>query len=815
MPGFAATGVGMFSTIRFDGVGLARAASTAALCLFLGGSPAAAGQDGSGSLAGTVRDELGGVLPGVAVTVRDAAGGPPRGAVTDAGGAWAIAGLPDGGYEVEAFLPGFLGESASVTVAGGAAALDLTLAIAPLAETVTVTRSDQRLASVPNAVAVVGAEALDFTERKSSLDEALRGIPGLLVQNRRNYGLSGGIGLSIRAPQPRFGLRGLAVIQDGIPITTADGTTEPGNVDLGSVRRIEVIRGPSSVLYGNSAGGVISLFTEIDPSRRLTIRPDLQVGSNGYNRQQLRVDGHDGGGTRFMGSFSRFHTDGWRDHSAADVRQTNVVVRRAVSERTDVSGIFNHYDAPFAQSPSFLTAAQAGDPRLPAPDGANPRQARPCGGRFGCSGHRSPTVAEQNWGEAAAQGQGGVTLEHRFAGAQLVRATGWGARRALDAGGVGRVIDLRRRAAGMRSEYLGAARAGSTTVEWTAGVDVASQNDSRMEFGFRPPFVVGGTAHRGDLALDQQEDVLSAGPFAQVSLSPHARVTLTAGARYDYYRFRATDRKLDDGDQSGDRTMGAASPSVGLTVAAAPNLNVYGNFATAYETPTTVELSNTPTGAGGFNQLLDPERLRSAEVGLRGLIQPARLQYEVAVYRARVLDAFVPFQRADEQTFFDNAGETSRNGVELAINWQPVSRLGARVAYTSQDFVFRRFVLDDADFSGNLEPGAPPRRLFAGVDYAAPFGLRSSASVRWVDEFFLTNANDSAATNWAYTVVDLRFGWDGRWAGVDVRPFVGIDNLFDERYNSSAITNAFGRRYYEPSPGREVYVGVTFGGGVR
>jgi len=48
-----------------------------------------------------------------------------------------------------------------------------------------------------------------------------------------------------------------------------------------------------------------------------------------------------------------------------------------------------------------------------------------------------------------------------------------------------------------------------------------------------------------------------------------------------------------------------------------------------------------------------------------------------------------------------------------------------------------------------------------------------------------------------------------------VRPFVGIDNLFNERYNSSAITNAFGGRYYEPSPGREVYVGLTIGVGIR
>ena len=784
-----------------------------AALVFLPGAPVAAAQDDAGSIIGAVVDELGGVLPGATVTVEHDDTGLLRSAITDAQGIYSISRLPAGSYAVSVLMPGFTGEETTVAIGLTAARLDLTLAIAPLAETVEVTRSAQTLASVPNAVAVVGNEQINFTERRSSLDEVLRGIPGLLVQNRRSYGLSGGIGLSIRAPQPRFGLRGLAIIQDGIPITTADGTTEPGNVDLGSVRRIEVIRGPSSVLYGNSAGGVISLFTEIDPSRRFAIRPDLQWGSNGYQRQQVRADGHNNSGTSFMGSFTRFKTDGWRDHSEADIRQTNVVVRQAMGARWHLSGVFNHYDSPFAESASFLTAAQAGDPRLPASEtaNANPRQARPCMGRFGCSGHRSPTVAEQNWGEAARQGQGGVTLEYRFAGAQVVRATGWASNRKLDAGGVGQVIDLARNGRGLRSEYLGASDSGGVT--WTAGVDVATQDDSRMEFGFMPPYVIGGTAHRAELRVDQQEQVLSAGPFAQVGLSPHARVTLTAGVRYDYYRFRAIDRLLADGDQSGERTMGSASPSVGVTVAATGNLNLYGNVATAYETPTTVELSNTPTGEGGFNQALNPERLRSVEFGIRGLVEAARLQYDIAIYRARVLDAFVPFNRPDDRTFFANAGETDRTGLEFSLNWQPVSLFRARAAYTRQHFVFDQFVLDGDDFSGNREPGAPPHRFFAGIDYAIPGGVRGSMTVRHVAEFTLTN--DESQSNWAYTVVDLRFGLDQQVGDVEIRPFLGIDNLFGVRYNSSAITNAFGRRYYEPSPGREVYVGVTFGGGVR
>ena len=767
------------------------------MLLVAGVSTSGAGQN-TASITGTITDESGGVLPGVAVTATrsdtdsdtNSDTGGARAAVSNGQGRYEISNLPAGRYELRAVLPGFSSDGAAVTVAtGGSAVVDMSLTIAPLAETVTVTRTDQDLAAVPRSITVVQRDQIEYAQRRTSLDEALRGIPGLFVQNRRNYGLSGGIGLSIRAPQPRFGLRGLAIIQDGIPITTADGTTEPGNVDLGSVGRIEVIRGPSSVLYGNSAGGVINLTTTFDTSRPLTITPDIQFGSHGYNRQQVRVDGGNAG-TQFMASVSRFETDGFRENSHAEITQANIVVRREVSASTELRGVFNLYDAPFAESASFLNEDDARN---------NPTLAR-------------GVALTRHWGEGANQGQGGLTVEHRFGGAQLVRATGWGMWRNLDAIGAFQNIELSRTGFGFRSEYLGETQAGSVGIEWAAGLDIASQNDDRQEFGQTPPTVAGGNSTNGALRVDQTEDVLSAGPFAQVSIAPHERVRFTAGVRWDYYDFSVGDRKLDDGDQSGNRTMSAVSPSVGVTFAAAPGANIFANVATAYETPTTVELSNTPTGEGGFNQELDPQDLRSFEVGVRGLIAPARLRYEAAVYVSTVDNALVTFQNPLSQDFFRNAGKSSRDGVELLLDWVPNADFNARFAYTYQDFVFERFVTGSSDFSGKLEPGAPPHRIFAGVNYTAPFGLRSGATARWVDAYTLNNAN--TVFNWAYTVVDLRFGFDGTWGDVAVRPFVGIDNLFNERYNSSAITNAFGGRYYEPSPGREIYVGLTIGAGI-
>ena len=747
------------------------------LVVFLGTTSESAAQ-GAGSIEGTITDDTGAVLPGVTVTATHTQSERSRAVVSDVRGDYRITRLEAGSYDVQATLPGFRTNPTSVTVGEGVSSLDIVLSIAPLAETVTVTRTEQELSAVPQAITVVGRESIEVGQRRASLDESLRGIPGLLVQNRRSYTVSGGIGLAIRRPQPRFGIRGLALLQDGIPITTADGTTEPGNVDIGSMGRIDVIRGPSSVLYGNSAGGVINVTTDFSPERRVTFEPDIQFGSYGYNRQQLKVTGREGG-TDYLVNVSHFETDGFREQSQAEIRQANIVVRNQISPATEIRGVFNFYDSPFAGSPSFLNEEDARN---------NPRMGR-------------DVAVDQNWNEVTTQGQGGVTIEHQFSEGPRLRATGWGVWRDLEVvGGTGRVIDLGRGGGGFRTEVLGETRVGELPLTWTTGFDLSSQNDDRNEFRLVPNPIPGGDSSRGTLLVDQQENVLSLGPFVHAALEVHPRWQIDGGVRFDYYDFSADDRKLDDGDQSGDRTMSAASPAVGVTFLAANGLNLYSSYSTAYETPTTVELSNQPTGEGGFNQDLEPEDLASWEIGVRGLAEPARLHYEFAFYTANVTNGLVPFERPDGQVFFTNAGEIQRNGVELSLEWVPDASFGARFAYTYQDFTFDKFILDGDDFGGNVEPGAPPHQVFAGVTHRAPFGLTSIAQLRWVDEY--TVDNPSTAFNWAYTVVDLRFALDRRWGDSDFRPFIGIDNLFDERYNAWTITNGFGRRYYDPSPGR-------------
>ena len=76
-----------------------------------------------------------------------------------------------------------------------------------------------------------------------------------------------------------------------------------------------------------------------------------------------------------------------------------------------------------------------------------------------------------------------------------------------------------------------------------------------------------------------------------------------------------------------------------------------------------------------------------------------------------------------------------------------------------------------------------------------------------IGEQFANNAN--SATNDSYTLSNLRFGWDRRSESMLISPFVGINNLFDETYNANVRINAFGGRFYEPGPDRNIYAGVT------
>src|SRR5688500_3675896 len=146
----------------------------------------------------------------------------------------------------------------------------------------------------PYAIGSVDAQALRSAGPMINLSEAMVRVPGLVVANRNNYAQDLQISSRGFGARAGFGVRGLRLYADGIPASGPDGQGQVSHFDIAGAERIEVLRGPFSVLYGNGSGGVIALFTA--PVRERRAEAAVDVGSFGLRQVRAAAEAPFGAG---------------------------------------------------------------------------------------------------------------------------------------------------------------------------------------------------------------------------------------------------------------------------------------------------------------------------------------------------------------------------------------------------------------------------------------------------------------------------------------------------------------------------------------
>jgi len=646
---------------------------------------------------------------------------------------------------------------------------------------VTVTRTPSRLDDVTFAVSRVPRDQLLKGRPGLGLDEAMVAVPGLIAANRYNYSLDQLISIRGFGARSSFGVRGVKILLDGVPQTLPDGQGQLSNLELGELGTVEVLRGSSSSLYGNASGGVISLVSEEPPLDRAEPGARLTVGEYGLIKWQAGGAAPLGRGTAQV-SVSRTTSDGFRDHSTADIRQLTARLVQSVGQRTRLTFAARINDSPELLNPGALTA----DEVLADPAQADSRNVAAGAGK-----------AVQQW-------QASLAATHAVSGEATIEGSLFGLGRQLDNPLAFRYIALDRAVWGGRVIGRLPLGVGSLRPVMSAGLDVQRQGDDRVE----------ESTDRTEVLLAQRERVLELGPFVELSMPVSGRTMLTSGVRYDRVAFRVDDELLTDGDDSGERVMDAVSWSIGVAHEIGPAVMPYASVSTSFETPTTTELANSPGGAGGFNPDLEPQRATNYEVGIRGRLGGA-VRYAVAGYVADVRDELIPFEvpGSPNERFFRNAGSSWHRGIELEAMAVPFSRLAVVAAYTYSAHAFREYRVTTGTatdtLDGNELPGVPPHFTHLGLRYDGPMGVWAGVDVTHSASFYVDDQNQARNASW--TVTGLRLGWDGAIAKWRTAPFVGVLNLFNEGYASSVVVNARGGRYYEPAPPRNVYVGVVLG----
>ncbi len=652
--------------------------------------------------------------------------------------------------------------------------LPSTLHAAQLVEEIRIeaTRSPTSAAEVIAPLTVIGATATRARPQQG-LDESLATIPGVFFQNRYNYAQDLRIAIRGFGARANFGIRGIKLIVDGIPTTLPDGQGSVDSLDLASIERIEVIRGTSSSLYGNASGGII-LIESGSAAEQPFVESRLAYGADGFRKSQLKAGGRSGD-LDYLVSLVDQHSDGYRDHSSARNALVNTRLQWRIDQDTRLNLVFNRTDQPEAEDPGGVNAQQLRADRRSA---------------------RDQNVA-LDAGEALDQSRLGLRLRKQFGDDELSISNyylwrNFDGRIPLASNGV---IQFERQVRGLTAGYHHQRNDGE--LRFTLGLDFAEQDDDRQRFAN-----LGGT--RGNQVLDQHETVRNAGVYLQSRWQPAAHWQLTAGLRYDEVKFIVDDRL---GDSSGRRTLSELSPELGVSYTPTDDQQFYLRAATAFETPTTTELAES--GSTGLNPDLQPQLAESVELGWRGSLGE-HLQATANLFDIRIDDEIIGAEDAMGDSFFVNAGESSRQGLELSLAAQLHETVSLQAAYSWSDFEFEQFRDEDNnDFAGNRLPGAPQHLSSVQLDYqqSGGDGWFASFEARYVDRFALDNANSAFSKR--YLLADARVAYRWQWQQLVLEPFAGINNVFDRDYVANHRLNAFGGRYFEAGPGRSFYGGLT------
>ncbi|MGH8217284.1 MAG: TonB-dependent receptor family protein [Steroidobacteraceae bacterium] len=669
---------------------------------------------------------------------------------------------------------------------------------------VTATRVDEPSYDIPASISSVAASELTQDALGVNLSDDIGFVHGLLARNGDDYAQDQQISIRGIGANSTFGVRGVRIYQDGIPATGPDGQGQVSQFNLESAQRIEVLRGPFSALYGNSAGGVIQMFTA-PGTAPAEVRADVAYGSFGTFR--AGVDASDASGAfDYNVAFSHFSFQGYRPQQSARDESFNTKLDYTFGPREKLTFIGNVVSRPDAEDPQGLTPAQ-----------------------FAISPDQTSSAALQfKTRKSLEQQTGGLIYEHGLTDSQSIQLMGYyGHRSVLQFLSIpvavqapptssGAVIDLDRAFGGGDVRWTWRRDLAGGPFSWVVGTSYDTQDELRRGYdnfsGDQLGVVGAERRNEDDIAWNFDE-------YTQASWQFLPLWTLTAGLRHSEVRFDSEDHFITptNGNDSGSVTYTASSPVAGLLYAVRPWLHLYASYGQGFQTPLASELAYQPNGAPGLNFAVRPARSDNSEVGAK-LDVSSDLTADVAGFETLTRNEIVVATNLGGRSTYQNAGRTNRSGAEASLDYRFAPDWRVQLAYTYVSATYTDAYLtcaatpcatpDMPVASGNRLPGVPLNDAYARLGWGRTLGWRADFTAQFVSAIAVNDANTAFAP--AYPVFNASAGYAAKLrGGMRFSAFLRLNNVLDRHYVGSVVVDDGNGRYFYPAAGFNVLGGLT------
>lgn len=681
-----------------------------------------------------------------------------------------------------------------------AATAEETKVLAPVV--VTATRVEQDSFDLPMSIDKVEKKDIQDGQLRMTLSESLGRVPGITAQNRNQMAQDPQISSRGFGARSSFGVRGLRIYVDGIPLSMPDGIGNPGSVDLGAISSIEVMRGPFSAMYGNSSGGVIQLLTET-PAGPPEVTGDVLFGSFNTRRESVQASGIQKGVEYFV-SYSDYSSDGYRQQSKNDKQQATAKIGLKLQEDTKLITLINWFDQ-FAQDPGGLP--KTGTSTSPGALDSN-QYYNPAGATVGAIYGKTRVMRSNT--------QVGFNLEKSINKDNALNVILYAGQRDnlqyLATGNTatntpGRASSIARDFYGVELRLTNKGEMLDRPYTVSYGINAGFMKDARLDQPTTLGELNGQTATR-----DETQKATNFDQYAQGSWSVADRWDLHAGVRHTSLNLDIKN-KLSTTTGNGSMNFDKTLPVLGAVFKVTPTFNVYANVGKGFETPTLVEVTYidpTVTPTTGPNLTLKPSTSTNYELGTK-LMTSDTSRLSAAIFNIDTENEIVVDKLQGSTGSYKNAGKTNRYGAEISAEALLPNDFSLYAAYTFLNATFETpFNYGNSNTpvaAGARIPGTYRTQLYAEAAWRhQPLGFVVALEGKYNSKVYTVDDNSSSAPS--FSVFNLRTSFQQKTGQWKITEYARIDNLFDEAYIGSVRVNDANSRFYEPAPGRNWIVGV-------